>query len=65
VTKNQAPKLLAEVGVEYEQTIIVSIFRSAAADVTSNFLAKDLHSGKRYEVESKIQERMNYYRREV
>jgi prohibitin 1 len=59
VTKDQAPKLLAEVGVEYEQTIIVSIFRSAAADVTSNFLAKDMHSGKRYEIESKVQERMN------
>jgi prohibitin 1 len=59
VIKDQAPILLAEVGVEYEQTIIVSIFRSAAADVTSNFLAKDMHSGKRYEIESKIQERMN------
>lgn len=59
VSKDQAPKLLAEVGVDYEQTIIVSIFRSAAADVTSNFLAKDMHSGKRYEIESKVQERMN------
>lgn len=59
VIKKSAPKLLAEVGEGYEQTIIVSVFRSAAADVTSNFLAKDMHSGKRYEIEKKIQERMN------
>ena len=59
VEKLFAPKLLSEVGEEYEQTVIVSIFRSAAADVTSSFLAKDMHSGKRYEIESKIQERMN------
>lgn len=59
VEKKDAPKLLAEVGEEYEQTVIVSVFRSAAADVTANFLAKDMHSGKRYEIESRIQERMN------
>jgi prohibitin 1 len=59
VKKDQAPKLLSEVGEGYEQAVIVTIFRSAAADVTANFLAKDMHSGKRYEIESKIQERMN------
>ncbi|WCL49987.1 prohibitin family protein [Leptospira sp. GIMC2001] len=59
VVKMSAPKLLAEVGESYEETIIVSVFRSAAADVTANFLAKDMHSGKRYEIETKIQERMN------
>jgi prohibitin 1 len=57
--KDQVPKLLAEVGQTYEDTAIVSVFRSAAADVTSNFLAKDMHSGKRYEIEDKIQQRMN------
>ncbi|MCC5814390.1 MAG: prohibitin family protein [Leptospira sp.] len=59
IKKNHVPKLLAEVGDSYEQTAIVSVFRSAAADVTSNFLAKDMHSGKRYEIEDKIQARMN------
>lgn len=59
VLKKEAPKLLAEVGETYEQTVIVSVFRSAAADVTANFLAKDMHSGKRLEIEQRVQERMN------
>lgn len=59
IQKERVPKLLAEVGGGYEQTAIVSVFRSAAADVTANFLAKDMHSGKRYEIEARIKERMN------
>ena len=59
IRKEKVPRLLAEVGDTYEQTLIVSVFRSAAADVTANFLAKDMHSGKRYEIEAKIMERMN------
>lgn len=59
IRKDKVPKLLAEVGDGYEQTLIVSVFRSAAADVTANFLAKDMHSGKRYEIEARIMERMN------
>ena len=35
---------MREVGKRYESEMIMPVFRSAAADVTSRFLAKDMHS---------------------
>ncbi|MCS6821168.1 MAG: SPFH domain-containing protein [Microscillaceae bacterium] len=53
-----APKLLREVGPNYEKSIILPVFRSAAADVTARFYAKDLHSGERGQIENSIREQM-------
>lgn len=39
--------------------IITAVFRSAAADVTSQYYAKDMHSGERLQIEEKIAARMN------
>ena len=47
-------------GPNYE-TVISSVFRSTAADVCARFMAKDMHSGKRAEIEQEITERMNEY----
>ncbi|MEM9022267.1 MAG: prohibitin family protein, partial [Bacteroidota bacterium] len=52
------PKLIAEVGDGYEQ-IIKSVFRSASADICAQFMAKDMHSGKRAEIEQNIASRMS------
>ena len=38
------PEVLQTIGPEY-RTIIASVFRSASADVCSQFFAKDMHSG--------------------
>ena len=56
-----AANVLENIGTNYERVVIQSVFRSAAADVCSQFFAKDMHTGKRAEIEEKIQERMSSY----
>lgn len=58
ITPDDARRILEEVGVDYEQTLILPIFRSAAADVASSFLAKDMHSTSRAAIETAIRDRM-------
>ena len=50
--------ILQNIGPDYT-SIITSIFRSASADVCSQFFAKDMHSGKRSDIEGAIQEKMS------
>lgn len=56
------PQVLQTLGRDY-RTIISSVFRSASADVCSQFFAKDMHSGKRADIEEairlKMQENLN------
>lgn len=52
--------VIKEIGLNYDQ-IITNVFRSSAADVCSQFLAKDMHSGERRLIEIKITELMNEY----
>ncbi len=54
-----APKVIAEVGTNYEEVMILSVFRSAAADVCSRFLAKDMHTGQRGIIEKEIRDHMD------
>jgi regulator of protease activity HflC (stomatin/prohibitin superfamily) len=54
-----APKILETVGMDYENTLILSVFRSAAADVTSRFMAKDMHTGERAIIEKQIKDLMD------
>jgi hypothetical protein len=42
----------------YERNIILPVFRSAVADVTARFFAKDMHTGERGTIERAIQEQM-------
>jgi regulator of protease activity HflC (stomatin/prohibitin superfamily) len=58
VTPNEAPELLRNVGKQYERNIILPVFRSAVADVTARFFAKDMHTGERGTIERAIQEQM-------
>jgi regulator of protease activity HflC (stomatin/prohibitin superfamily) len=54
----KAPDILENIGVNYEETIVTSVFRSAAADVCSRFFAKDMHSAERASIEKAITEQM-------
>ncbi|MEL7248262.1 MAG: prohibitin family protein [Bacteroidota bacterium] len=58
IIPEQAPNILREIGRSYEQQIILPVFRSASADVTARFLAKDMHSGERAIIETQIRDRM-------
>jgi len=58
IEKTKVPLLIEEIGLDYER-IITSVFRSSSADVCSNFMAKDMHSGKRSEIENAIKARMS------
>lgn len=49
--------VLENLGQNYE-SIITSVFRSAASDVCAKFYAKDMHSGMRASIESEILEKM-------
>ncbi|MEM7039737.1 MAG: prohibitin family protein, partial [Bacteroidota bacterium] len=55
----KAPDVIRTVGSNYEEVLILSVFRSAAADICARFYAKDMHSGKRGEIEAKIQTHMD------
>lgn len=59
VVKKDAPDLLRSVGMDYEETIILPVFRSAVADVTSKYYAKDMHSGNRAGIEVAIRDLMS------
>jgi prohibitin 1 len=58
IKQDKAWEVLETVGMDYENTMILSTFRSAAADVSSRFFAKDLHSGERSVIEREIQNTM-------
>jgi len=50
--------IINNVGVSYERTLILSTFRSASADICAKFYAKDMHSGKRAQIETEIKNEM-------
>lgn len=58
INSRQSPELLRNIGVEYERNIILPVFRSAVADVTSRFYAKDMHTGERSTIEKEIKDQM-------
>lgn len=59
IQANQAPNVIQTVGENYEQVMILSVFRSAAADVCSRYMAKDMHSGQRAVIEAAIRNHMD------
>ncbi len=61
VDPNMASDLLREIGTEYEANVILPVFRSAVADVSANYFAKDMHTGQRSSIEKSIKDRMMTY----
>lgn len=59
VLPDSAPVLVEKIGMNYEEALILPVFRSAVADVSARFYAKDMHSGERAIIEREIAETMN------
>ncbi|MBY0434467.1 MAG: prohibitin family protein [Cyclobacteriaceae bacterium] len=59
IQPDKAPSIIENIGTNYEDVVIVSVFRSAAADVCSRFFAKDMHSAQRATIEKEIKEQMS------
>ena len=60
VDADKAPTLLRQVGRKFESNLILPVFRSAVADISARFLAKDMHTGSRSKIEEAIQMRMGH-----
>lgn len=58
VLGDETPRLLREIGPNFERNIILPVFRSAVSDVSSRFLAKDMHTSERGVIEKAIKEQM-------
>ncbi len=58
VKPSKAPDILRTIGQNYERNIILPVFRSAVADVSSRFYAKDMHTGERATIEEAIRAQM-------
>jgi prohibitin 1 len=54
----KTPDILRSIGLDYEANIILPVFRSAVADVSSRFYAKDMHTGERAQIELAIRDQM-------
>ncbi|MFK7933909.1 MAG: prohibitin family protein [Saprospiraceae bacterium] len=61
VLPKDAPEILRNIGTSYESNIILPVFRSAVADVSSRFYAKDMHTGERATIETEIRDQMMVY----
>jgi prohibitin 1 len=59
IQPEKAPSIQENIGENYEEIIISSVFRSTAADVCSRFFAKDMHSVQRASIEREIAEQMS------
>ncbi|MBM3917356.1 MAG: prohibitin family protein [Sphingomonadales bacterium] len=58
IKAEDVPKIIKETGLNYEESLILPVFRSAASDVCSRYYAKDMHSAKRLEIEQEIKKRL-------
>ena len=58
VETSKVKELLQNVGLGYERTLILSTFRSAAANICAKYYAKDMHSGNRAEIEEDVKTHM-------
>lgn len=54
----EIPEILTNIGLDYQNVLILPVFRSASADVCARFNAKDMHSSKRAVIEKEIRDRM-------
>lgn len=57
IDEKMVPQVIRSLGSDYE-SIISNVFRSASADVCSQYFAKDMHSGMRSQIEDSIRKRM-------
>ncbi len=58
IKSSAVPQILKETGMDFEQMLILPVFRSAASDICSKYDAKDMHSAKRAVIEEEIKKRL-------
>lgn len=58
IEQDMVVPMIKQIGLDFERILILSTFRSTAADVCANHYAKDMHSGKRSEIELEIKAKM-------
>lgn len=58
IEPKKVPDILRNLGIDYETSIILPVFRSSVSDVSAKYFAKDMHSGNRAEIERTIKELM-------
>lgn len=58
VDEAKATDIIGTIGEDYLGTIVLPVFRAAAADVTAKFMAKDMHTGNRLDIENAIRAKM-------
>jgi regulator of protease activity HflC (stomatin/prohibitin superfamily) len=61
VQREKIPTILREIGENYENTVIAPTFRSVIRDVSSRFVAKDLHTAERATIERTIAEDLSKF----
>ena len=54
-----APLVIENLGKTYEEVVIIPVFRSAVADISSQYFAKDMHTGQRSVIEKDIKKLMD------
>lgn len=54
-------EILSKSGEQYVDDILLPVFRSAAADVSAQFMAKDMHTAQRAKIETAVREKMLEY----
>ncbi len=59
IMPEKVPQIIGTIGPDFEQAVIVSVFRSAAADICARYYAKDMHSAQRSVIEAEIATYMN------
>ncbi|MEL7005411.1 MAG: prohibitin family protein [Bacteroidota bacterium] len=58
IDQEKAASIVENIGPNYEEVVVTSVFRSASADVCSRFFAKDMHSTQRAVIEKEITKQM-------
>lgn len=59
IEPESVPRVLQDIGANFEKRFILPVFRSAVADITAQYPAKDMHSGKRSEIENAVKQMMS------
>lgn len=58
VESSYAPQIVEKLGSAYDQVVVLPVFRSAVADISSKYFAKDMHTGQRANIEKEIKDLM-------
>ncbi len=58
IRPDAVPMVLEDIGEDYQYSVVLPTFRSAAADISARHSAKDMHSRERNEIEREITARL-------